>query len=399
MSERFDALKAREEHLLCRTYGRYPLSVVEAQGARLKDIDGREYIDLLAGIAVANLGHCNEELAQLVERQARKLIHVSNLFYQEEQLDMAEALLETNHLDKVFFCNSGAEANEAAIKLARRYMRKVKGRDAGDIITLDGAFHGRTLATVAATGQPRFTDGFEPIPQGFVKVAWGDLEAMRAAITPRTAAVLMEVIQGEHGIRPMTPEYARGVEALCREHGILLICDEVQSGLGRTGKYWGFQHMGISPDIVTAAKALANGLPLGAMMASDEVAKGFVTGSHATTFGGGALLTAIGAKVLEIMKRDNIVERTAQVGKRFMDKLEALSARHPGTIREIRGYGLMIGIELAFPAKPVWEELLSRGFVLNLTHETVLRLLPPLIINEADLEMFLVALEEVLAAR
>ena len=399
MSERFDALKAREEHLLCRTYGRYPLSVVEAQGARLKDIDGREYIDLLAGIAVANLGHCNEEIAQLVERQVRKLIHVSNLFYQEEQLDMAEALLETNHLDKVFFCNSGAEANEAAIKLARRYMRKVQGRDAGDIITLDGAFHGRTLATVAATGQPRFTDGFGPIPEGFVQVAWGDLAAMKAAITPRTAAVLMEVIQGEHGIRPMTPEYARGVEALCREHGILLICDEVQSGLGRTGKYWGFQHMDISPDIITAAKALANGLPLGAMMASDEVAQGFVVGSHATTFGGGALLTAIGAKVLEIMKRDNIVERTAQVGKRFMDKLTALSARHPGTIREIRGHGLMIGIDLAFPAKAVWEELLSRGFVLNLTHETVLRLLPPLIINEADLEMFLVALEEILAAR
>ncbi len=398
MSEKFEALKAREERLLCRTYGRYPLSVVEAQGARLTDIDGREYIDLLGGIAVANLGHCNEELAQLIERQARKLIHVSNLFYQEEQLNMAEALLATLHLDKVFFCNSGAEANEAAIKLARRYTQKVKGREAGDIITLEGAFHGRTLATVAATGQARFTDGFAPIPQGFVKVAWGDLDAMRAAISPRTAAVLVEVIQGEGGIRPMSPEYAQGIEALCREHDLVLICDEVQSGMGRTGKYWGFQHMGIKPDIVSAAKALANGLPLGAMMASEEVARGFVAGSHATTFGGGALLTAIGAKVLEIMKRDKIVERTAQVGGRFMDKLRALSERQPGKIREIRGHGLMIGVELAFPAKPVWEELLARGFVLNLTHETVLRLLPPLIINEADLDMFVIALEEILGA-
>ena len=397
MSEKFDALKAREERLLCRTYGRYPLSVIEAQGARLTDIDGREYIDLLGGIAVANLGHCNEELAQLIERQARKLIHVSNLFYQEEQLDMAERLLATNHLDKVFFCNSGAEANEAAIKLARRYTQRVKQRDAYEIVTLTGAFHGRTLATVAATGQERFADGFAPLPQGFVQVAWGDIKALEAAIGPKTAAIMVEVIQGEGGIRPMTPEYAQAIEALCRKHNILLICDEVQSGMGRTGKFWGFQHMGIEPDIISAAKALANGLPLGAIMATDEVAQGFVVGSHATTFGGGALLTAIGAKVLDIMERDHLVERTAQLGERFMEKLRALSARQPGKIAEIRGYGLMIGVELAVPGKKVWDELLQRGFVLNLAHEKVLRLLPPLIINEADLEMFLVALEEILS--
>ena len=398
MSERFDALKAREERLLCRTYGRYPLSVVEARGARLTDIDGREYIDLLGGIAVANLGHCHEELAQLVERQARKLIHVSNLFYQEEQLELAERLLATNHLDKVFFCNSGAEANEAGIKLARRYMQRVKQRDAGEIVTFTGAFHGRTLATVAATGQERFADGFAPIPGGFVQAPWGDPAALEAAITPHTAAVLMEVIQGESGIRPMTPACARSIEATCRKHDILLICDEVQSGLGRTGKYWAFQHMGIEPDIITSAKALGNGLPLGAMMASAEAAKGFVAGSHATTFGGGALLTAVGAKILEIMDRDRIVERTARLGDRFLEKLRGLAARQPGKIVEVRGYGLMIGIELAIPGKPVWEELLKRGFVLNLTQDTVLRLLPPLTIDEADLEMFLVALEELLSA-
>jgi acetylornithine aminotransferase len=398
MSERFNRLKAREEQLLCRTYTRYPLSVIEARGARLTDVDGREYIDLLGGIGVANLGHCNEELAQLVERQARKLVHVSNLFYQEEQLTLAEKLLATNHLNKVFFCNSGAEANEAAIKLARRYTRCVRMRDAGEIITLEGAFHGRTLATVAATGQARFADGFAPIPGGFRQVAWDNLDALEEAITPQTAAIMVEAIQGERGVRPMSAAYARGIAALCRKYGIVLICDEVQAGMGRTGKFWSFQHMGIEPDIVTASKALANGLPLGAMMASDEVAKGFAAGSHASTFGGGALVTAVGAKVLEIMERDYIVARAGDLGTRFMDKLRATADRLPGKIREIRGYGLMIGIELAQPGKPVWEKLLNRGFVLNLTYDTTLRLLPPLIIKEADLEMFLVALEEILAA-
>jgi len=301
-------------------------------------------------------------------------------------------------LGKVFFCNSGAEANEAGIKLARRYMQRVKQREAGEIITFTGAFHGRTLATVTATGAARFTDGFAPLPTGFVQVQWGDLAALEAAINPNTAAVLMEVIQGESGIRPMTPTCAQGIEALCRKHDILLICDEVQSGMGRTGKYWGFQHMGIEPDIITASKALANGLPLGAMMASNEAAKGFSVGSHGTTFGGGALVTAIGAKVLEIMERDRIVERTAALGERFLEKLRALSLRQPGKIADIRGYGLMIGIELSMPGKPVWEALLARGFVLNLTQDTVLRLLPPLVIDEADLEMFLVALEEILSA-
>jgi acetylornithine aminotransferase len=398
MSERFNRLKARDEQLLCRTYARYPLSVVEARGSRLTDIDGREYIDLLGGIGVTNLGHCNEELAQLVERQARKLIHVSNLFYQEEQLLLAEKLLATNHLGKVFFCNSGAEANEAAIKLARRYTRRVRMRDAGEIITLEGAFHGRTLATVAATGQARFADGFAPMPDGFRQVAWDSLDALEEAISPQTAAIMVEAIQGERGVRPMSAAYARGIAALCRKYGIVLICDEVQAGMGRTGKFWSFQHMGIEPDIVTASKALANGLPLGAMMASDEVAKGFVTGSHASTFGGGALVTAVGAKVLEIMERDYIVARAGDLGARFMDKLRAMADRLPGKIREIRGYGLMIGIELVQPGKPVWEKLLNRGFVLNLTHDTTLRLLPPLIIKEAELEMFLVALEEILAA-
>ena len=399
MSERFNALKEREESLLFRTYGRYPLSVLRAEGSRLWDVDGKEYIDLLAGIAVTGLGHCNPELADVMAAQAHKLIHVSNLFYQEEQLDLAEALLGTCHMGKAFFCNSGAEANEAAIKLARRYMQRVKHRDAWEVITLTGCFHGRTLATVAATGQERFQDGFRPMPEGFIQVPWGDMDALRAAITPRTAGILAEMVQGEGGIRPMTPEYIKGIEALCREKDILLMADEVQAGLGRTGTFWAFQQFGITPDVLTTAKSLANGLPMGAMLATDEVAKGFATGSHATTFGGGALVSAVALKTVEILLRDNLAERAGRVGTGFMERMRALGRKLPGRIKEVRGLGFMIGIDLAIPGKPVWDELLRRGFVLNLTQDTVLRLLPALNVPEEDLDAFALALEDILAAQ
>ena len=392
-----DAVKSREESLLCRGYGRYPIAVASGKGSRLTDIDGKEYVDLLAGIAVTSLGHCNEELAQVIEKQARKLIHVSNLFYQEEQLDLAEELLSLAHFGKAFFCNSGAEANEAQIKLARRYMQRVRNRDAYEIITLDKAFHGRTYATMAATGQERFQDGFAPMPEGFKTVPWGNLNALEAAITPKTAAVLVEIVQGEGGIRPMYAEYAKGIEALCRKKDILFLVDEVQGGLFRTGKPWAFQHFDLRPDAISCAKALANGLPMGAIMATDEVAKGFVTGSHATTFGGGALTSAVAAAVIRIMKRDRLDERAASVGGAFMERMRRLAESLPGTIREVRGLGLMIGVELAFPAKEVWEELIRRGFICNLSHETVLRLLPALNIPEEDLTAFADTLEDILA--
>lgn len=398
MSEKFDQLKHREETLLCRTYGRYPLAVDHAAGSRLWDVDGKEYVDLLAGIAVTALGHCNEELAEIMARQARKLVHVSNLFYQQEQLDLAERLLSTCHMDKAFFCNSGAEANEAAIKLARRYMQRVKNRDAFEVITLSGCFHGRTLATVAATGQQRFQDGFQPIPQGFKQVPWGDRNALRAAVTPQTAAILVEMVQGEGGIRPMTTEYAREIEALCREKDILFMVDEVQAGLCRTGKFWAFQHFGITPDVLTTAKSLAGGVPMGTMLASDDAARGFATGSHASTFGGGALASAVADKCVEILLRDKLADRAAALGARFMDRIRDVAQRHPDAIREVRGLGLMIGIDLAFPGKDVWEELLRRGFICNLTHETVLRLLPALTIAEKDLNDFATVLEDILSS-
>lgn len=398
MSDSLNAIKSREESLLCRTYGRYPVSVVRGKGSRLYDLDGKEYVDLLSGIAVTSLGHCNEELAEVIERQARKLIHVSNLFYQEEQLDLAERLLSLSHFEKAFFCNSGAEANEAQIKLARRYMQKVKGVDAFEIITLQSAFHGRTYATMAATGQQRFTDGFLPIPPGFKTVPWGDLAELEKAITPQTAAVLVEIVQGEGGIRPMHEAYAKGIEELCRRKGILFLVDEVQSGMFRTGKPWAFQHFDLHPDIISSAKALANGLPMGAIMTTTEVARGFVTGSHASTFGGGALVSAVASKVVEIMQRDHLDERAARLGAAFMDKLRGVADRHPGMIAEVRGLGFMIGVELAFPGKDVWEKLIERGFIVNLSHERVLRLLPALTIPEADLDAFVVTLDEILSS-
>ncbi|MDE5880039.1 MAG: aminotransferase class III-fold pyridoxal phosphate-dependent enzyme, partial [Desulfovibrio sp.] len=280
MSHAFDAIRDEEERLLCRSYSRYPLAIARGEGSRLWDVDGKEYTDLLAGIAVVALGHCNPEVNGALEAQARKLWHVSNLFYQQEQLDLAQRLLSTTHHSKAFFCNSGAEANEACIKLARRYMRKVKERDAFEIITLSGCFHGRTLGTLAATGRESLSDGFTPLPAGFRQVPAGDLEALAAAMDPATAAVLVECVQGEGGIVPLPHEYLRGVEALCRKHDVLFLCDEVQCGMGRTGTFWAFQQAGLTPDAISVAKSLANGLPMGAMLATDEMARGFEPGSH-----------------------------------------------------------------------------------------------------------------------
>ena len=395
MSEAFEQIKEKEKKLLCRTYSRYPLAIVRGEGSRLWDIDGREYIDLLAGIAVVGLGHCNPELRAVLDAQARKLWHVSNLFYQEEQLRLAELLLSTSHHGKAFFCNSGAEANEACIKLARRYMRKIKGRDAYEIITLKDAFHGRTLGTLAATGRESLADGFEPLPLGFLQAPPNDLAALEAKISSKTAAVMLECIQGESGVTPLPIDYLKGVEALCREKGVLLICDEVQCGLCRTGKFWAYQHAGIRPDAISLAKSLANGLPMGAMLATDEMARGFDAGSHATTFGGSALASAVAAKAIEIMLRDGVAAQAAEKGAALKLELLAIQKEFPDRIREVRGEGLMLGIQFRDSARPAWEKLLEAGFICGLSHEHTLRLLPPLTIAQEDLSKFAVALREI----
>lgn len=397
MSKAFDALKAREQAAIMSTYGRYPLAVASAAGCRLRDLDGREYVDLLAGVSVCNLGHCHPALAEVMAAKAKELVHVSNLFYQREQVELAEKLLGTCHCGKVFFCNSGAEANEGAIKLARRYMRTVKKRDAYEIITLSGSFHGRTLATLTATGQDKIKFGFDPLPEGFVTVTAGDIEALGAAVSERTAAVLLEVIQGEGGVKPFPRDYLEAVAALCRERDILFMVDEVQAGMCRTGTFWAFQNFGLTPDVFTCSKAIANGLPMGAVLATDAVAAGFAPGAHATTFGGGALVAATAAKVVDIMVEEKMAERAARVGDFAQALFGELKDRFPDKIVGVRGLGLMLGIVLAVPGAEVWKRLLERGFVCNLTQERVLRLLPPLVVEQDDLRAFADALGTVLA--
>lgn len=395
---KFEAIQKREQSLLMSTYGRYPLAVSRAKDCRLYDLDGNEYIDLLAGIAVCSLGHAREDLAEVMAEQARKLVHVSNLFYQEPQLDLAEKLLATCHAGKVFFCNSGAEANEGAIKLARRYMHRIRNEERYEIITLERSFHGRTLSTLTATGQEGpIKDGFNPLPPGFVTVPFGDFVAMEAAVTSHTAAIMIEMIQGEGGVRPLAQDYVDGIVALCKKHGLLLIVDEVQSGLCRTGKFWAHQHYGIEPDIFTSAKALANGLPMGAVLATDEVAKGFGPGSHATTFGGGAVISAVAAKVLDIMVNEHMADRAAEMGAFCVTEALRLKDKHPDKIAGVRGKGLLFGIELAVDGKPIWKALLDKRFVLNLTQGKILRLVPPLTVTKADILAFMTALDEVLA--
>jgi acetylornithine aminotransferase len=398
MSNKYDALVARANTVLCQTYGRYPLAFEKARGARLTDLDGREYVDLLAGIAVANLGHSHPELVRVMADQGADLVHISNLFYQPRQVELAEKLVGTCACDRVFFCNSGAEANEAAIKLARRFMRTVRYKDAGEIITLVGSFHGRTLGTLTATGQGgRIKEGFDPLPEGFTHVPAGDIDALRAAMGPQTAAFMLEMIQGEGGVLPMDEAYVQAAAELCRERNVLFIVDEVQTGMCRTGKFWAHQHYGVEPDIFTVSKALANGLPMGAMLAKEHVARGFVPGSHATTFGGGGVVSAVACKTIDIMLRDDIAGRARDMGKLAKEAFLKLQAKHPGKIVIVRGMGLMIGVELAKDGDKTHAALRERGFVCNLAHGKVLRLLPPLTIAAEDLLAFAAALDDILS--
>jgi len=396
MKKAFENLSARYAASISNTYSRYPLAVSHGQGSRLYDLDGNEYIDLLSGIAVTSLGHAHPELVQTIAEQAARLIHTSNLLYHAEGATLAEKLLATCYAGKVFFANSGAEANEGAIKLARRFMRKVRQREAYEIVTLEGSFHGRTLATLTATGQDKIKDGFGPLPEGFITVPFNDIDALAAAVSERTAAVMVEMIQGEIGVRPLSEEYVAALQELRRKHGFLLIVDEVQTGLCRTGKFWAHQHFGVTPDIFTVAKSLANGLPMGAVLMSEEASQGFAPGAHGTTFGGGPLLCAAASKVLEIMNRDHLAQRAAELGLYLGELLEDLRQEMPDKLTEVRGLGLMVGIVLNVPGKPVWEELLHRGFITNLTNGHILRLLPPLTIEREDLELFSLALGAVL---
>jgi predicted acetylornithine/succinylornithine family transaminase len=368
---------------------------VRGAGTLLFDSDGREYLDFVTGLAVASLGHANAEVAAAVSDQLTTLLHVSNLFYNDLQPRLAATLDRLlGGGGRLFFGNSGAESNECAIKLARRYGQLNGGPERFHVISAYNSFHGRTLTTLAATGQPQKQETFQPLPSGFRHVAWNDLDALAAALDERACAVLLEPIQAEGGINPAPPEYLQGVRQLCDEREVLLIVDEVQTGLGRTGKWFGFEHAGVRPDIVTMAKALGNGVPIGACWARGEVASAFQPGDHASTFGGQPLAARAALATLAIMEREDVPARAHRAGARLREQLCELAG-----VASVRGAGLLLAVELAPPrdAKAVAAELLDAGLVVNALTPTALRLAPPLLVSDDEVDRAVGLLGKVLA--
>jgi acetylornithine/N-succinyldiaminopimelate aminotransferase len=380
----FDELQTRDAEHVMQTYGRLPVAFVRGDGTQLWDSEGKRYLDFLSGLAVTSLGHAHPEVAAAIADQARTLLHVSNLYYNDVQPRLAEridALLGGG--GHVFFCNSGAEANECAIKLARRHGQKHGGPDRYHVISAYGSFHGRTLTTLAATGQPQKQETFQPLPSGFRQVAFDDLDALASAMDGRVAAVMLEAVQGEGGVNPASAEYLHGVRRLCDEREALLVFDEVQTGFGRTGKWFGFEHAGVAPDIVTMAKALGNGMPIGGCWARADVAAAFAPGDHATTFGGQPLAARAAMSVLEVMERENIPERAARAGARLSQGLAKLDG-----VVDVRGEGLLLAAELGEgrDAKAVAQRCLDAGLIVNAVTPTALRLAPPLLVSDREID-------------
>lgn len=389
-----DIVTRSDRHLMA-TYARAPVAFVRGDGARLWDADGKEYLDLFACLAVTNLGHAPRAVADAVSAQAGRLFHVSNLHYCEPQMRLAELLCAHSFADRVFLCNSGAEANEAAIKLARRFGHMNGGRRF-EVVSALGSFHGRTLATLTATGQEKVRVGFQPLPGGFRYVPYDDLAALDRALTDTTAALLLEPILGEGGVVVPRPEYLAGARKLCSDRGILLVLDEIQVGMGRTGTLFAHEQAGIVPDVMTLAKALASGIPIGACLARADVAAAFTAGSHGSTFGGNAIATAAAARTLEIMTAPGFLADVRRRAAHFRAGLDRLAARSP-RVKSVRGVGFIQGIVLDEPGAPIVAACLERGVLLNCTADTVLRLLPPLVITEPEIDRALAIIEEVLA--
>jgi len=373
---------------IANTYTRFPMAITRGEGCWLWDINGRRYLDFLAGIAVCNLGHAHEKVIEGLAAQAKKLFHVSNLFYMEPQVKAAQMLVENSFGDKVFFCNSGAEANEAAIKLARRYSWNKYGEGRHEILTMENSFHGRTVTTLAATGQKKFGVGFEPLTQGFSHVPFNDLEAVKNAVTDRTCAVMLELIQAEGGVFVADTEYIQKLREFTKEKDILLILDEVQTGIGRTGTLFAYEQFGIKPDIMSLAKALGNGFPVGAIVATDEAMSAFVPGTHASTFGGNPLASASVLATLNTIIDDKILKNAVESGEYLYQGLVRLQKKFPFIV-ELRGMGLIRGIELSLDGDAVAREFLAEGIILNCTKGTTLRLVPPLIIKKEEIDIFL----------
>ncbi|RKH10290.1 acetylornithine transaminase [Corallococcus sp. CA047B] len=394
-----DALMQKAKQHLLQNYKQQPIALVRGQGTRVWDADGKAYLDCIGGIAVCALGHCHPEVVAAAKAQLDLLWHVSNVFYSQPQIDLAEQLTEWAGLPRAFFCNSGAEANEALIKLTRKVMKDRGTPERFELITFDKSFHGRTLATVTATGQPKYHAGFEPLPAGFKHVPYGDLEAVRRAVGPSTAAILVEPIQGEGGVRMSPPGFLQGLRALCDEHGLLLLVDEVQTGMGRTGLPFGFMHDGIQPDAISIAKALGNGLPMGAMLCREELAKSLTPGTHGSTFGGNLVSAAAANVVLRLLRQPGLLPDVQAKGEHFLAGARALQAALPeGRIKAVRGRGLLLGVELDREVAPVIAKLRDAGLLVNSAGDTTLRFAPPLIITRQELDEALGILQRVLAS-
>ena len=383
------------DSVIAKTYKRFPVVFTRGNGCTLFDTEGRSYTDFVAGIAVCNLGHAHDGITAAITAQAQTLTHVSNLYYTVPQVELAAWLVEHSFADRAFFCNSGAEANEAAIKLARKYFNDRGENNRFRIITMEQSFHGRTMATLSATGQDKIKKGFDPVLEGFDYVPFGDVETLRSKIDSNTCAVMLEPIQGEGGVRCPDAGYLKAVRQICDAAGVLLIFDEIQTGMGRTGKLFAYEHFDVEPDIMTLAKALANGLPIGAMLAREQVAEAFGPGAHATTFGGTPLVTAAALHVCRTLVDDGIINQGAEAGEYFKEKLLGLKERHK-VIADFRGQGLLIGIKLSINGESLVKQCLERGFLINCIQENILRFVPPLIIKKGEIDNLINCLDELL---
>ena len=373
---------------LANTYTRFPIVVTKGEGCWLWDMDGRRYLDFLSGIAVCNLGHAPRSVVEALSNQANRLFHVSNLFHTEVQIRAAELLVEHSFGDKVFFCNSGAEANEAAIKLARLYSWKKHGEGRSEIIAMENSFHGRTMATLSATGQAKFHVGFSPLLEGFTFVPFNDGGGLEKAISEKTCAIILELIQSEGGVYVADKEYVKLICELAGQKDILVILDEVQTGMGRTGKLFAYEHYGMEPDIVSLAKALGGGFPVGAIIAKEGVASAFEPGTHASTFGGNALACSAVVATVNTLIDEGIVANCEKMSRSLVEGLLALKRKFP-VIVDVRGMGLLLGIELSVPGEPFVQEFLREGVILYAAKGNVLRLLPPLIMSTEEVDLFL----------
>jgi acetylornithine aminotransferase len=380
---------------IAKTYKRFPIVLEKGSGCTLYDTQGRRYTDFVAGIAVCNLGHCHPGVIKAVCDQAQRLVHVSNLYYTIPQVELAAWLVEHSFADRAFFCNSGAEANEAAIKLARKYFNERGDIGRFKIITMEHSFHGRTMATLSATGQDKIKKGFDPVLEGFDYVPFNDLEALQSKIDANTCAVMLEPIQGEGGVRCPDADYLKAVRQICDASDVLLILDEIQTGMGRTGRLFAYEHFDVAPDIMTLAKALANGLPIGAMLATEQVAEAFGPGAHASTFGGTPLVTATALEVCKTLVQGGVLNQGRETGAYFKEKLQWLKERH-AVIVDLRGLGLLLGIQLAINGESLVNPCLQRGFLVNCIQDNILRFIPPLIIQKEEIDALIGCLDEIL---